>query len=331
MVDTGLEANPDPRSGYQTPLSYDSSLSSDIGLSPLESAIVKTVAYVDIYDYPLTGAEVHRYLIGLKLDADKLNQALNQSSLIGRHLNRIDGFYTLPGRADIVAKRRQREKIAEVMWPKALQFGRIIARLPFVSMVTVTGSLAVNNADLDSDIDYLIVTENDHLWTARALVVLVVKLAARRGVALCPNYLVSKRALVFKERNLYTAREVAQMVPIAGLDIYHRMREVNDWVEEFLPNAKGVPPSQEERWRQGSKGYPLLSKSAEALLRTPPGNWIERWEMDRKERKFARLQMGDESAFSPDWCKGHFENHGRSALERFDANWRRIADRGADD
>jgi hypothetical protein len=34
--------------------------------------------------------------------------------------------------------------------------------------------------------------------------------------------------------------------------------------------------------------------------------------------------MGDETAFSHDWCKGHFDNHGRRAIEHFDDRWRKM-------
>ena len=66
------------------------------------------------------------------------------------------------------------------------------------------------------------------------------------------------------------------------------------------------------------------------MLQTPAGAGLERWEMKRKIRKFTRQSHANgrngtiESAFCPDWCKGHFENHGRRILETFDNQLRRI-------
>src|SRR5207245_7134752 len=74
-----------------------------------------------------------------------------------------------------------------------------------------------------------------------ALIVGMVRVAGLRGTELCPNYLLSENALVLTERNLFTAHEVTQMVPIAGTATYQRMRELNRWTDSYLPNAGGAP------------------------------------------------------------------------------------------
>jgi hypothetical protein len=188
-------------------------------------------------------------------------------------------------------------------------------------MVALTGSLAVGNAEPDSDIDYLIITANNRLWLCRAMTIVVVRAAARRHVSLCPNYLLAERAMVFTERNLYTARELVQMVPVAGIPIYARLRELNTWVAEFLPNAAGRPPVAAPDGQELSASRRAMRGAGELVLRTPPGGWLERWEQGRKIRKFSRHEQGQESAFSADWCKGHFQSHARRALDQFAAHW----------
>ena len=283
-------------------------------LLPVEEAIIRTVSYVDIFDYPLTAAEVHRYLIGVPAPLSTVQKILANGRLVPHHLSREQGFFTLPGREDVVKIRQERSAAANQLWPTAIHYGRIIGALPFVKMVAVTGSLAVDNPYGDVDIDYLIVTQNDRLWLCRAMVIAIVKWAARQGVALCPNYFVSERALAFSNQNLYIAREIAQMVPLSGLDVYEQLRQINGWTANFLPNANG-PGKQIEN--QPVRGR-VLRSSLEFILRTRPGSWLEQWEMRRKIHKFARDSRANaETSFTPDWCKGHFDAHSQRILNQY--------------
>jgi hypothetical protein len=124
-----------------------------------------------------------------------------------------------------------------------------------------------------------------------------------------------------EEQNPYTAREVAQLVPLYGLDIYFQMRQLNEWVTEFLPNANGLPPAPAGLEQRPDIMKHSSFKLAETALRTRPGRWLENWEMNRKVRRFAMQSVDNEPSFSSDWCKGHFDGHGRRALEEFEAHW----------
>lgn len=273
------------------------------GLSPLKKAIALSIAYADVFDYPLTAREIHRYC-GLKVSYITLYGEIQDFGF----LSRTGDYYTLPGRESLVAVRARREEISARLWPHAQNYGRAIANLPFVRMVAVTGSLAVNNAEGRADIDYFIVTDPGHLWTCRALVLTLRRLANTQKLNLCPNYIVTTRALDFNDRNLYVAHELVQMVPINGLDVYTEIRYRNAWVADFLPNADGAPPVFATLKMMASA--PRLRPVFEAMLRTPPGTWVERWEMDRKIQKFSHQQSdSDESFFSADVCKGHDQRH----------------------
>jgi hypothetical protein len=155
---------------------------------------------------------------------------------------------------------------------------------------------------------------------ARALAIGVVRYAAPRGDVVCPNYLVSEQTLALDDRNLYTAHEIAQMVPIAGFAAYRRLRELNCWVEEYLPNAGGPPTVAHSAVRGGR-----LRNIAETALRTPAGARVERWEMERKIRKLTRENgFQAEASFTSDWCKGHVGGHEGRILARFDERWQAV-------
>jgi hypothetical protein len=279
----------------------------------LADAIVQTIAYSDVFDYPLTLEEIHRYLVGVAATVEQVQEVLTNGSELATRLTCSGGYFHLAGRASIVEKRLQRAQVSASLWPKAIHYGHVIARMPFVRMVAITGALSMDNSDPGDDLDYFVITEPGRLWLCRAFVIALVRSAARRGDIICPNYFVSTRALTVTEHNLYTAHEMAQMVPVAGVDLYHRMREMNAWVQEYLPNAGGAPKEAPV----SAAGPRLGWAAAEALLRTPPGAWLEHWEMDRKVSKLeTQMTAGDpvEAEFGADWCKGHFGGYGRRTL-----------------
>jgi hypothetical protein len=284
------------------------------GVWSVEQAILYTVAYADIFDYPLTLPELYRYLVEFAAPLDAIVDALRHDPTLTSALSQRDGYVMLAGRESIIETRRRRAVTAARLWPPAMRYGRMIAELPFVRMVAVTGALAVDNVERNADIDYLIVTEPGRLWLCRALVIGLVRLAALRGDIVCPNYFLSDRTLTLSERNLYTAHELAQMAPIAGFDTYHQLRVSNSWTTGFLPNAAGPPRGAVAG---GTRRF-AARRMAETALRTDLGARLESWEMERKIRKFSRQRGApSETAFCPDWCKGHFDSHGRKTLDAF--------------
>lgn len=266
--------------------------------------VFHTLAYADIFDYPLTAPEVYRYLTSMKASPEEVNRALAEKTLFAQ----VENYFTLRGREEIVETRKRRAEIASQLWPKAIRYGRILALLPFVRMVAVTGSLAMNNADEGKDVDYMIVTAPNYLWTCRALSLLVARLAKLEGVSLCPNYLVTTRAMKLKERSLYVAHELAQMIPLSGMEIYSEIRRLNVWIDDYLPNALIEPeiPQGLKRLEKPS----ALQRVLELLSHLPFGQWFENWEMNRKIARLTREQSSSfESYFSADVCKGHIDRH----------------------
>ncbi|HLZ28232.1 MAG TPA: hypothetical protein VKV73_13015 [Chloroflexota bacterium] len=284
------------------------------GRAALEHAIVQAVAYADVFDYPLTVDEIHRYLIGFAASRAAVRAALATPRLVPDILSRSGRYITLAGRESAVDTRRRRAAVAAEYWQRAVRYGHLIGNLPFVRMVAVTGALAMDNI-ADGDIDYLVITEPGRLWLCRALVVGLVRSAAFRGTELCPNYFLSEQALVLSERNLFTAHEVAQMVPLSGIETYQRLRSLNQWTSTYLPNAGGPPRRIAPVNARPGRVHRILEQTLRSRICSP----FERWEMARKMRKLGARGNGHaEAAFGPDWCKGHFGDHGQLTLNRYE-------------
>lgn len=285
-------------------------------LVQVRRAILKTLVYADLFDYPLSSEEIVRYLT-VPAPPRTVQRLLDDSAADGA-VNRSNGFFTLPGRDELVPLRERRERIAREKWPAARRYARWIARLPFVRMIAVTGTLAVKNVEPADDIDLFVVTAAGRLWLCRAFVILVVRAAALAGHELCPNYFLSERELSITDHSFFSAREVAQMVPLYGADTYWRMREFNSWIDDYLPHAAGTPNSM-SIFRLGKRER-AVKQATECALSGRLGTWLETWEMQRKIRKFSRRAQteGGSVVFTPDCCKGHFDHHDETIMQLFE-------------
>ncbi len=288
--------------------------------TPLEEAILRTVLYADVFHFPLTEAELHHFLIGCAADREAVRAVLRDSAYLAQHITQSDGFWTLHGRTAHCTTRRNRAFASQRLMPTARLYGKLLAHLPFVRMVALTGALSMHNArDAEDDIDFLIVTAADRVWLARLLAVVVVRLARLRGVQLCPNYVLAETALAQDRQDVYMAHELAQMIPLAGQAFYAAMRAANLWAAAFLPNAEAPFYAVAD---SAPRGVGLrLQRWAERLLGGRLGARLERWEAARKQRKFAAMQAQSSAAqIDAERAKGHFQDHGAWILEAYTRN-----------
>lgn len=276
-------------------------------------AILAALAYSDVFNWPLSAAEIHSLLPARAEPAD-VAEGIATLTTAGR-IAQIEDLFVLRGRTEIADDRRRRELISARLWPTAIRYGRWIAAMPFVSMVAVSGSLAVNAAESDADIDFFVVTEDGRLWTTRALIVGVVRAAAidRFAATLCPNYLITASNVELAERDVFTARELAQLVPLYGGPALDQLLERNNWFREFLPNHPGPQPRLE--------GVPpAIGRRVTPLLRRRAFDRLERWEMDRKVARLTALVADPalgEARFDERACKGHLDGHRGRVLDAY--------------
>ena len=283
-------------------------------ISLLERAILETLAYSDVFDYPLTLDELHRFLT-FPATVNEIQECM----LSMKDVAFANGFYFLAGRSKIVDIRKQREENSRNAFRRAMFYGRILGRLPFIRMVALTGSLAMLNLSKNRDMDYMLIAKPGRVWTARAFALLFARVTRLFGDVICPNVIISENALEWNERNLYTAREFAQMIPIRGEGTFCRLRVVNGWVEDVLPNH--VILSEAEDYFETN----VVQRFIESFLNNKLGDLFESWEMDRKIARFQKQAgYGAETNFSVDVCQGNFDNHGSWTLKAYEERLRTL-------
>ena len=219
-----------------------------------EQAILTTLLYSDIFSFPLTKDELWKFLIaGEKISREEFEKSLSSLHNI---IVQQSGYYCLLRREEICKKRK--ENIAEVK--KKLQLAAFaagrISRIPSVLFIGLSGGLSVGDVTQKDDIDLVIISRKDTLFVSRLFVLsLLQSLGVRRSRnqkntadTLCINLLFDETALDWfgKHKDIYTAREIAQMVPLFERDkMYSKFINANKWIERFLPNTMSFLCKQE--------------------------------------------------------------------------------------
>src|SRR3989338_1149188 len=215
----------------------------------LRQAILATLAYHDIFDYPLTIEEIHQYLIGGKASLKSVEKVLNRLT-DDKKISRRRGYYYLRNHIGLVNRRLQRKKYSKFKFKKALFFANLLKIIPTLKLVAISAALAMENSHKDDDIDLILVTSKGTLWTTRFLAnillfpfkrkpqpQLTINHSPSTNNKACLNIFLDESSLKISDQNLYTAHETCQMKPIWDRDgTYSRLVSANNWVKKFLPN-----------------------------------------------------------------------------------------------
>ncbi|MBI2990350.1 MAG: hypothetical protein HYY51_04190 [Candidatus Magasanikbacteria bacterium] len=217
---------------------------------PLRVSILKTLAFFDIFDYPLTSQELHTWLWSyedfiVERDFLKFLDSLKQNG----ELELVSGYVVLPGRGAIVHIRQQKIWLLEKKMEIARKGIRKLRWVPFVRAVFVCNTLAFAWPKKDSDIDVFIVTKAGRLWISRFLVSCILSLfGLRRGKTkiqdkLCLSFYVTDNALdisdlVLEEADIYLVYWLARLLPVYDpSQVYSQIMDANVWIKKYLSQA----------------------------------------------------------------------------------------------
>jgi hypothetical protein len=212
----------------------------------LKTAIIDTIHYSDIFDYPLTLEELHERLLYITVTSSDLEKQLRDIPLIEEK----GGFYFFKGRSALVDVRLKRQ-VASTKKLKKIRFGVLLLRLiPWIKLVGVTGSVAVNNALPDDDVDLLVISAPRRLWLSRLCATLVLDLFNLRRKKsdklvdnkLCLNMFLTEDNLKLEE-DIYNSYELIQLKPLWWKEnTYKQLMDDNKWLFEYVPNYISAKP-----------------------------------------------------------------------------------------
>jgi len=261
----------------------------------LKQAILATLAYHDIFSYPLTLAEI------CKFSPEKSNLAKTEKELINLVKNRAVGktaqYYFLKRRANVVKIRKTRRLVSNKKVKKAQIYAAILKLIPTIKMVAVSGALAMGNSTASDDIDFLIISQKNRLWTARFMANVALlpfkrdpKSPKQKDKA-CLNLFLDEQALRIEEQNLYTAHEICQLKLLWDRNgTYQKFIKSNSWIENYLPN-----------WKPEATPKPFKNKGIHSPLTTHHSsvveNLLKNFQLNYMKSKITTEKIGEHQLF----------------------------------
>jgi len=274
----------------------------------LRKSILQTLAYFDVFDYPLTAEELYRWLYCGYTDNADIRISFRDFFDQLAHFNQIeckDSFYFLPGRADIVEIRQRAVPVIEEKYKIARRAVKKMRWIPFCQAVFLCNTVASSHASPESDIDVFIVVKSGRIWTARFLIILVLALFRLRitkqtsANKICLSFYTTDKHLDLSDvtidrEDIYMMYWIDQLVPVYDPeDMQQKIIDANVWVQKYIPHALQSYKTL-HRLRVGDMWLQKVKKKSwEWLLGGGLGSFVEKI-LKKKQIQTLKANFGDQ-------------------------------------
>jgi predicted nucleotidyltransferase len=247
-------------------------------------SILRTLAYYDIFSYPLTVNEIYHSLGVNHTNPEEIQRELESLSAQQLVYSKRQ-FYLLNNDEKFIERREKGNKLAIKRLQTAKRVSSFISRFPFIRGIMLSGSLSKGFMEEDSDIDFFVVTHPNRVWFSRLMLMAFKKIFLLNSKKLfCINYFVDAENLEIEEKNIFTATELVTLLPTFGRDTYEQLYQKNLWVKDFFPN---FPRREAAIILDREKG--MLKSILETFLGKKLGDKIDDFAMELFN-KFNRLR-----------------------------------------
>ncbi|MBI5254419.1 hypothetical protein HY932_01400, partial [Candidatus Falkowbacteria bacterium] len=221
----------------------------------IEKSIISTLAYFDIFNFPLTKQELWQNL-WIEDPATVVNESLRQDfekafeRLIPKYINCAGGFCGLASEqfSQKIVTRKENYRAAIRKKDVAAQNAKLLSRMPFVRAIFLCNNLAYDNSRDDSDIDFFVVTKRGRLFVCRFFCVLLMKILRRRPTKMktrdkiCLSFWVDECRLglgdILKQNDIYLHYWLKQLVPLYdSQNLLNKIWQQNVWIKYRVPNV----------------------------------------------------------------------------------------------
>lgn len=192
--------------------------------------------YFSIFAHPITVEEYH-FFLPFKTSKETSLRFLNKlmkDEIILKNQN----YYHLSTEIIDVEIRRKDELNFDLFKNRIIKNTKLISKFPFVKAIFISGSASKGVVKDDGDIDFFIVTKHNRLWICRTLLILYKKIFRLNSKKFfCLNYFIGENDLEISDKNIFTATEIASLIPIYNSNITSKFFELNQWYKTYFPNS----------------------------------------------------------------------------------------------
>ncbi|MCX6715172.1 MAG: hypothetical protein NTX72_05165 [Candidatus Uhrbacteria bacterium] len=217
----------------------------------LEQSILRTLCWFAVFDRPITGFEIWKWLIEpvRAYDLSEVYRVLEGSGWVKTRFLIDRGYYRLRDEHLGGVETRSQNYLDSVKkfrkLKRASQYLRLFSSAQSIAAVN---SIAWMNTNEQSDIDLFVITKPKSIWSTRFwMVAPFIALGKRPGASnedpFCFSFFATSSALAMnhlrlKEGDHYFAFWLKSLVPMVDHDGYlQKLQEENAWADHVLPNA----------------------------------------------------------------------------------------------
>lgn len=265
-------------------------------MNQAKHTILKTLAWFQVLDRPLTLPELYQYLLA---DAQSYSHGelakILEEMVADNVIHCVEGQYCLSDGAAAVLRRKKRYIVAERKYKRVIKVCRLLKYIPWIKMISVCNTLGLSNAREDSDIDIFIVTTAGRVWTTRFFVVSILQIFGLRPLLasfgtypeyrrdrIDASFFIDENSLSIEELlindDIYLWYWIILQTPIYDQgSTYQQFVAANEWITKYLPNALHSInyPSPRRRVTQVHKAVSRLLTLFNYLISERFSKWIQ--------------------------------------------------------
>jgi len=266
-------------------------------IKDLEKAIMKTIAFFDLFNYALTSFEIYKYLYGMQASFHEVREKLQQmreNLLIERN-----GFYALRDRVEIIENKNEQYHFTNQKLKIVRRVARILKYLPGIRMIALCNNFYYTPK---SDIDLFIIVRRGELWTTRFFTTILMHILRLRrhgkqiADRVCLSFYITDDNLdlsgIALPEDPYFYYWLILLQPIYDTQVYREFNLANKWILQKLPNfSQNIFKKDIEDSKISKKFRKLDKKFHNSILQRKIENFfriIQKRKMQANQKSLAR-------------------------------------------